>query len=411
MKKSPKNRNKLGFGANASGKSNLVKAVDFARKIIVDGSADDLGRLDQYCKFNKDGVDQPGVFQFEMAIDGKVYSYGFALSYRNGEILEEWLYLLRSSGAELCLFARDETGHVVTDMNLRGVSETRFEVYKDDIKALRRELFLAELARKPQHEDFSVFKRVYEWFNNIIVIFPQSKYMPLPLVMRDEEMKGQFQRYLTHFDTGVDSIEICPTTLEMEMGSEGARQFLEKLRTRLTDDAEYVARGPGVLLILRREKNELKVEKLRLKHADAHEPFDLAEESSGTKRLFDLIPLLLDNQEQRVIFIDELDRSMHPRLTAEFVKLFYMYAKEQRLQMIVTTHEQRLLDLDLVRQDEIWFVERLRDGSKLFSLDDFRVRYDKHIEKHYLLGRFGAVPLFASHHVSEASENYDDSQA
>ena len=107
----------------------------------MDGSADDLGRLDQ-CKFNKDGVDQPGVFQFEMAIDGKVYSYRFALSYRNGEILEEWLYLLRSSGAELCLFARDETGHVVTDMNLRGVSETRFEVYKDDIKALRQELFL-----------------------------------------------------------------------------------------------------------------------------------------------------------------------------------------------------------------------------------------------------------------------------
>ena len=94
-----------------------------------------------------------------------------------------------------------------------------------------------------------------------------------------------------------------------------------------------------------------------------------------------------------MVFVDEIDRSMHPTLTAEFVSLFYKSTKNENVQLIATTHESSLLDLGKVRRDEIWFVERLNKGSKLFSLDDFKVRYDKQIEKDYLLGRYGAIPL------------------
>lgn len=399
------------FGANASGKSNLVSAVAFAKKIIMDGSARGMRRFDQHCKFNINATDQPGVFQFEMLIDDQVYSYGFALSYRDGSIVEEWLYHLRSNGGETCIFARDEIGQVRSDLKLTGESRTRFKVYRDDIKALKRGLFLTELAKKPKHKDFHIFVQVYEWFRKVIVIYPHSKFEPLPLVIRDEKVRSQFEKYLNHFDTGIDSIDICSTTLEKELGSKGAEEFCAEFGQQLAEDIEFAVRGPRMLLALRRENNELKVEKLLLKHDNAYEPFDMVEESSGTKRLFDLIPLLFDSLDAQVIFIDEIDRSMHPRLTVEFVDLFYKYTKGKRLQMISTTHESALLDLNRIRQDEIWFVERQRDGSKLFSLDDFRVRYDKQIEKDYLLGRYGAVPLFASHYVSEAGEECDDPQA
>lgn len=165
-----------------------------------------------------------------------------------------------------------------------------------------------------------------------------------------------------------------------------------------------------MLLVVRREKDELKVGKLRLNHKDAVEPFNFVEESCGTKRLFDLIPLFFDDLGDCIVFIDELDRSLHPRLTVEFVNLFYRFTQGRNLQMIVTTHESALLDLNLIRQDEIWLVERLPTGSTLYSLNDFKVRFDKQIEKDYLLGRFGAVPFFSSDYVAEEGEEYGDPQ-
>ena len=107
------------YGANAAGKSNLIKAVDFARQIIVKGSADTV-RLDQYCKVCSESLNQPGVFQFEMVVDGKVYSYGFAISYRDGTIVEEWLYQLFKNGSETCLFERDDAGSIDTEMTTKG---------------------------------------------------------------------------------------------------------------------------------------------------------------------------------------------------------------------------------------------------------------------------------------------------
>lgn len=398
------------YGANASGKSNLIRAVDFATKIIDLGSTDAVNFYDQYCKLNKEAVDQSGVFQFDILIDNRVYSYGFALSYRDGRVVEEWLYNLGASGSEFCYFARDERGHVRTDLNLRGESRKRFEVYRGDVKALQSGLFLAEMAKKPEHEDFRVFRQVHEWFKRVIVIFPESVYRPLPLVVRGKKRKRQLEACLTHFDTGIDSIGVHPTTLENELGSATAKRLRERLRAQLADKEEYVYRDRRVLLVVRREKDELKVGKLRLNHKDAVEPFNFVEESCGTKRLFDLIPLFFDDLGDCIVFIDELDRSLHPRLTVEFVNLFYRFTQGRNLQMIVTTHESALLDLNLIRQDEIWLVERLPTGSTLYSLNDFKVRFDKQIEKDYLLGRFGAVPFFSSDYVAEEGEEYGDPQ-
>ena len=109
-----------------------------------------------------------------------------------------------------------------------------------------------------------------------------------------------------------------------------------------------------------------------------------------------MIPLFYEHNGNRVIFIDEIDRSLHTNLTRKFLELFYKLTEDDTSQIIATTHDSNLLDLDLVRQDEIWFVKRGGDHSSyLYSLNRYKERYDKKkIDKEYLLGRYDAIPVF-----------------
>jgi len=117
------------------------------------------------------------------------------------------------------------------------------------------------------------------------------------------------------------------------------------------------------------------------------------EESDGTLRIIDLIPWLFSGN--KVSLVDELDRSLHPALSYRLLELFL--EKPSTTQLIVTTHESHLLTSDLLRRDEVWFVEKDREGaSKLYSLEDFAPRKDKDIRKGYLQGRYGAIPVMGN---------------
>ena len=130
--------------------------------------------------------------------------------------------------------------------------------------------------------------------------------------------------------------------------------------------------------------------------------FDYNDESDGTKRLFDLIPLFYQKQMVSMILIDEIDRSLHTNLIRKFLELFYELNGKSDCQLIATTHDSNLLDLELLRQDEIWFVERQNNhSSKVFSLNRFKERFDKKIDKEYLLGRYGAIPIFDESFILE----------
>jgi hypothetical protein len=125
--------------------------------------------------------------------------------------------------------------------------------------------------------------------------------------------------------------------------------------------------------------------------------FSLSEESDGTIRLLDLITVLFDTNEDRIFVIDEIDRCLHPQLTYKFISEYLKIAEKRNIQLIVTTHESRLLDFDLLRKDEIWFVDKNITGeSSIYSLDEYNDRFDKKIDKAYLEGRYGGVPIFSA---------------
>jgi hypothetical protein len=105
--------------------------------------------------------------------------------------------------------------------------------------------------------------------------------------------------------------------------------------------------------------------------------------------------MLITKREDTVYVVDELERSLHPKLTEHFLKLFMEAHEDVRMQIIFTTHEDTIMDQELFRRDEIWFVERdAENASKIYSLDRFKERYDKKLSKAYLEGRYGAIPVF-----------------
>ena len=130
--------------------------------------------------------------------------------------------------------------------------------------------------------------------------------------------------------------------------------------------------------------------------------FNFDEESDGTRRIFDLLDMLLNKNDDIIYVVDELERSLHPKLTEHFLELFMNFHKGHKTQLLFTTHEASIMEQKLFRRDEIWFVER--DGnntSNVYSLDKFKERYDKTLSKAYLEGRYGAIPVFSNFDLTE----------
>ena len=150
--------------------------------------------------------------------------------------------------------------------------------------------------------------------------------------------------------------------------------------------------------IIKDENNKIKTYCLTSKHkmidSDSFAYFEINEESDGTQRLIDLIPAIIDLfKGNKVFVIDELDRSLHPKLSNSILNIFLNGTSNVKSQLIVTTHETSLLNLKNIRKDEIWFIEKNKNGeASLYSLEEFKPRFDKEIRKNYLLGRFGAIP-------------------
>lgn len=391
------------YGANASGKSNLVKAIDFSRRLIVNG-LESLNPINCHFRLEEDNVKIPSIFNFEVAIKNKYYSYGFAVILNKPQIIEEWLFEIGKEKQKK-IFERvlNEKGeHEISfGLKLENSEKKRFEVYQQDFKNSNTLLFLSEMNRKNMDnlsEGF-VFQEVYNWFKDkLTVLFPDSRFKGLNFVGSDEEMAQTFNNFLDVFQTGISSI----TSKEISLDNFDIPDPIKKdISKRAEKTKQLIFQINGEAFSLKKDdRDEFKIIKIGLNHLNEKMEivvFDMEDESDGTRRLFDFIPALhqLANSES-VFVIDELDRSLHSKLTLTLFELFQELSLKNRSQLIATTHEALLLDLDLFRKDEIWFVEKNNNESRLYSLNEFKIRNDKIINKDYLLGRYGAIPIFKS---------------
>lgn len=399
-------KNAVVYGANASGKSNLVTTIAFIKTVLMEGFP--VNSVNDFCRNKKENKDRESVFELQFTVDDKFYAYGFSAILSQRKITEEWLYELMQDGSAHNLFIREGNHAPVLGegVNPTTAEKNRFAVYSEDFAGHDAQLFLTEMNRGKKYAANSkllFFVQTFNWImNNIIVINPSIGISNTDAYYSAESLES-ISRLIQTFDTGVSEIKTKVITLE-EMGKMIPAEVLSGIFAHLKKQMQMTNLpqiqmtwriDDGFFNIRIKENSEPEITTLVLKHGKSIFDFNFSEESDGTKRLFDLIDMLMTKRQDTVFVVDELERSLHPKLTERFLKLFMKAHEGTRMQLIFTTHEDTIMDQELFRRDEIWFIERNADNaSKIYSLDRFKERYDKKLSKAYLEGRYGAIPVF-----------------
>lgn len=399
-------KNAVVYGANASGKSNLVAAFAFIKTVLMEGLP--VGSVNDFCRNKEANKIRESIFELQFTIGDTFYAYGFSAILSQRKITEEWLYELMQDGGAHQMYIREGSNAPVLGeaVKLSTSEKSRFTVYSEDFAGHDTQLFLTEMNRGKKYDKNSkllFFSEVFGWImGNIIVINPNIGISNTEAYYHDESLDN-ISKLIQTFDTGVTDIKTKQITID-EMSKMIPAEVVQGMFSHLKTQMQ-MSSLPGIQMTWRvqdgffniriKENSEPEITTLVLRHGKSVFDFSFSEESDGTKRLFDLIDMLLTDCPDTTFVVDELERSLHPKLTEHFLKLFMEAHECVRMQLVFTTHEDTIMDQSLFRRDEIWFVERDADNaSKIYSLDRFKERYDKKLSKAYLEGRYGAIPVF-----------------
>jgi hypothetical protein len=392
------------YGANGAGKSNLFKALRYLRLLARTPRTKGSGTGREAFRFGNYGQ-SPSQFDLQFITNGALYRFGVKVD--DDRVVEEWLVRV-SGGREKALYERviDETGDVKVDASgLQGVGTKLRDLAK--VGGLQNNTFLATLqANVEAPEEFGEeLRAILSWFRRDLRLISPRQTRSIRALARDLAKDAELLAFAGDFlrsaSTGVDRLQVekQPIT-ETELRPLLSESAAATLFRPLSDGTArtWPLRDGSELLIEGNSGNHyyrVRVEAGHLDNAGRVIPLELEEESDGTQRLLYLIPALHQLRKRGAVFvIDEIDRSLHPMLVRSFLQSFLSLCKGAERQIIVTTHESSLLDQDLLRRDEIWFAEKDHSGAtRLYSLTDFNVRKDLEIRKHYLHGRFGAIPF------------------
>ena len=355
------------YGANASGKTNVLQAFDYMKKrILVSDDSKKNSPIDEENIYSFMINNDPIALEVEiLAKNNKIYKYGFEVL--KDTIISEWLFEKRVNKF-YAIFERNNN-----NVQIMKVKNKLFDLTNVDDTSL----FLKSYRSiDKSNEDFS---NVYDWFVNSMYLdlgnpnFERFINNRVSLkILSDENYKKELLKFIKTFDSGIEGIKTTPDSLEAVKSNNGII------------DIEVLHRG---------ENGELKAL-----------PFYL--ESNGTRKMFHLFDFFMDALKNgMVLFVDELDAKLHPLLTRYIINLFHnSQTNIGNGQLIYSTHDTVNLNKETFRRDEIWFAEKDKDGiSEIYALSDYileddknagkKVRNDATYNKDYLTGRYGAIPV------------------
>lgn len=383
------------YGANASGKSNIVKCLSLIKDFAVKGWTQ---QKYNYFKMTESPIERSSI-EVEFKAEGQFFAYGVAFC--KAGLLEEWLYKTGSRN-DTKIFERERIGNEwnnsISSQFLKD-EDSQFVKYLID-GTPTKSTFLSEYISR-NGKGLDILKTVNKWFDNLNIIFPDTHRTDYPIrVVNDEQFRNIMSELLQYFGTGITNLS------RVKIKSEDIN-IPDEVRQKIEESLFGKSQKDGVMLhhmnrFLFAEKDEsLNIEWYELKtiHKSAENSteyrFELFEESDGTARLFDFIPMLIDMRSNDAVYIiDEVDRSLHPMLTLKLLEMYDSLLKpDSQMQLICTTHESNLLSSAPIRQDEVWFIEKDKNGeSHIASLCEYKPR--ENIQKGYLNGRYGAIPFF-----------------
>lgn len=365
------------YGPNAGGKSNLIKALQFMRGVVVE-SATVIKPGQTYgvqpFRLDAESADLPTEFEATFIIAGVRYQYGFAMT--SSRIVSEHLLVYRAfkpqSWFRRHYDATNDSEVYEFGPGLKGQKAVWQEATRPN------SLFLSMAAQLNSES----LRPVFDWFESHLVIFNEvSPLNPAITIqqLRQPDGKKAICNFLSAADISLADIQIVTRKVP------GQSLHFD------------IAAGTTEVRAEEMEQNEL-----QFHHATAHGKavFGLRDESSGTRNLLFLAGPVLDIVRQGLtLVVDELDTSLHTMLVRHLVRLFHDPTLNQNgAQLIFTTHDTSLLDASgLFRRDQIWFVEKDNEqASHLYPLSDFSPRKNEALERGYLMGRYGGLPLLST---------------
>lgn len=376
------------YGANASGKSNLVSAIGTMRNWVVNSASQDLEKrrklvpflLDENCR------DKPTSFEATFVHEKVRYQYGF--SALGNRVLKEWLFAF-PKGSPQRWFERSfdhkkEKPTFSFGSYLKGEKTKLKDRTRDDS-------LLLSVAAQWNHQQLLT---VYTWFSDFLRVITSGGVgvsLTAEAIIKDQEF---FQPYLLGFlrdaDIGIHDLKAVKHDPE-----DLARNLPESTREEDKNTVVKYLQGNPQYTIMMAHKDIITGRLV---------PFDWKDESDGTQQLFRLaIPWFVALTLGYTLIYDEIERSLHAMLVRELIKPFFDSDNNKRgAQLILATHDTTLLDPDLFRRDQIWFTEKDEAGAtQLVPLSDYKPRNGEGLQKGYLSGRYGAVPILKAFSIHD----------
>lgn len=391
------------YGGNASGKTTIVRSLAYMRDVIIKSNYILSRSANQCYKMDSAYTDKPTIFNVQISCRGVLYDYGFAYWYKKGQIVSEWLLELDNEN-EKEIFTRElkDNEYVIGIPNITGEKEKNIiEGYKSDMHKAYSTLLLTELNKKNNAvEAVAAAKSVVEWFTNLTVIFPDSKFNLTSKVSENEhEVNLLYSEHFKKFGIDISKIQLIPIPSKyLNIEDEAKEELHEELRKDAANGIKsqvIVTINSTPILFELDEVGDLKAQEVVFVHEYAGgkgATMRWHEESDGTNRLFDIIPIAqLITRAPSVVVVDELDRSLHSNLTKHFVRYIKELLANSDSQFLFTTHDTMLMDTSLIKRDEIWMVEKIAGASQLIPLAKYKLKNSEYIRENYLLGRYGGI--------------------
>jgi len=367
------------FGANGSGKSSLIDAMNFMSRFVRHSFRNEAGRgieVEPFL-FHSEWRDKPSEFEAVFIHEDTLYQYGFVVA--RERVLEEWLFARpKSTGRERQLFTRKYLSK--TDTYDWSINSVHLKGERDSWKTQTRAdaLFLSTAVQL----NAGGLKGAYEWLAKRFKMFsmsPETLHSGFTArQFKQENWKQSVIDFLNSADISLDDIEVKEQSLFEAPGFEALPDAIQDMLREKNPDATTHL----VSFFRRDERRELV-------------PLPLSEESSGTKALFELAGPILDVLENGfTVVVDEINSGLHPLAFQHLISMFCdPKINRHNAQLIFTTHDTSVTERSCIERDQIWLVEKRDDlAARLIPFSDFKTRDARPFQKGYLQGRYGAVP-------------------
>lgn len=378
--------------------------MQYFKEMATETRSKDTGTGRERFRFSKES-ESKSLFDMTFFVNNVLYRFGLKVD--DYSVAEEWLVEINGN-KENIIYERLTDGDGKVRVLAPGLRSEKIKALAT-VGGPKNQSFLSTIIATLEVEDIDEnIRDISNWFDyGLVVLTPNARVTSMAAyLLQDSGFRDFSSNFLRESSTGVEFIDVKRREITE---SEVQRIAPECNIDTIARDVSNSVSGMAVLrsesgndILIQRKDNNDGISYFDTSVEAAHkledgEVFNLEmfNESDGTRRLLNLLPALYELKVRDVVYlIDEIDRSMHPIMVRRFLEYFLGSCELGRRQIVVSTHESNLLDLDLLRRDEIWFAEK-DEGltTKIYSLSEFKVRKDLEIRKHYLQGRFGAIPF------------------